>query len=259
MYYENHRDDMTHARVWYTQDDHFPPHFHNSIELLYVLQGEIAATLDGREVTVAQGQLLANASYTVHSYSTPVASYAIVAIIPMNAVPSVRALLTAQSFARPVCGDDAEGTLARLMHMMADPATSDLTRKGLCYAVLGLLIDRLGLVEARAGSRAAFIRDVLTYLGQHYAEPLTATGIAAHFGYSRSRFSHLFGTHLGYTLPDYLSALRCQHAATLLRGSDMPVSDVAMAVGFESLRTFYRTFKKQYEMTPNRYAKAFPT
>jgi AraC family transcriptional regulator of adaptative response / DNA-3-methyladenine glycosylase II len=40
-----------------------------------------------------------------------------------------------------------------------------------------------------------------------------------------------------------------------LAETDMPVTDVAMAVGFESLRTFYRAFKNQYEMTPSQYKK----
>jgi len=254
-YYENHRDDMNHAVAWYASNDRFPPHFHHSIELVYVLQGELHATQNGETISVTEGKLLINSSYTIHSYATPASSYAIFAIIPLAEVPSSRQLLSKQSFAVSVLRDDQEGTLLSLMKMLAAAqGAQPLVKKGLSYTLIGLLIDRAGLIEARVNSRTAFIRGVLDYLQQHHTEPVTAQGVASHFGYSRSRFSHLFNQHLGYSLTEYVGLLRCQHAALLLAEADMAVSDVAMAVGFESLRTFYRTFKKQYKMTPNRYA-----
>lgn len=257
-YYENHRDDMVHAYAWYAENDHCTPHFHNSVELSYVLEGELAATLDGTEYRVPPGTLLISSSYTIHSYDTPESSRSIVAIIPFTEVPSIRPLLAKQAFSSPLCPDDAEGTLGGLMAMLAAQSgkANHLTTKGLCYTLLGLLVDRVGLVEARPSSRAAFIREVLDFLQAHHTEPLPAAWVASRFGYSRSRFSHIFNAHLGCSLSDYINAVRCRHAAQLLRETDMPVSDVAMAVGFESLRTFYRSFKKQYDMTPNRYANS---
>lgn len=256
-FYENHRDDMAHARAWYARDDHFIPHFHNSVEIVYVLEGELRATLNGVTHIVPENMMLINSSYTVHSYETPVSSYSIIAIIPMAEVPSVRRLLSNQSFASCLCPDDEQGTLRALMRLMvACQGGHPLSLKGLSYAVLGQLIERVGLVKTRAGSQAVFVRDVLDYLERRYAEPLSLGSVARHFGYSANRFSHIFSARLGLTLTDYIGVVRCRHAAQLLRETDMAVSEVAMAAGFESLRTFYRTFKKQYNMTPSTYAKA---
>ena len=55
---------------------------------------------------------------------------------------------------------------------------------------------------------------------------------------------------------EYVSVLRCRQAAQLLLESDMTMLDIAMNVGFECLRTFYRAFKSCYEMTPTQYVKA---
>lgn len=256
VYYETHRDDMDRAHAWYASDDQCPPHFHSSIEVVYVLEGTLSATLDGAEHIIHEKSLLINSSYTVHSYATPVSSRTIIAIVPLRQLPSLRKALAHQSFSRAICPDDVQGTLGTLMRMMVENQENLLALKGICYTLMGLLIERVGLTETRDGSRTAFIREVLEFLEQHHTEPLRAEDIAQHFGYSRSRFSHIFNAHLGYTISDYVSTLRCHHAAQLLRETDLPVSDVAMQVGFESLRTFYRTFKKQYEMTPNQYAKA---
>ena len=55
---------------------------------------------------------------------------------------------------------------------------------------------------------------------------------------------------------DYLAAIRCRQAAQLLLESNMTMLDIALGVGFECLRTFYRAFKNCYQMTPTQYVKA---
>ena len=256
-FYENHRDDMAHVSAGYRENDHCVPHFHRSVELTYVLEGALEATLDGVCHTVPAGTLLIVSSYVVHAYATPRYSRSVVTIIPGSEVPSARALMEQKAFAAPLCPDDAQGTLRMLLCMLAgEGMRNPLTSKGICYAVLGLLTERVGLVEARPGGHAGFIRNVLDYFQAHHTEPLFVQRAAEHFGYSRSRFSHLFNRRLGCSIPEYVASLRCRHAAQLLRETDLPVSDVALAAGFESQRTFYRAFRKQYDMTPQRYAAA---
>lgn len=254
-FYEFHRDGMTQAQAWAVRDNQFGPHFHHSVELAYVLEGEICATLNGETVPVGAGSMLALSTYVVHSFDTPRASHIIVATIPLTVVPQLQQTLLTQAFESPVCPDDAEGTLRRLMEMLVRHQGNAAVAKGVCYTLLGLLMERVGMVPARTQPRAAFIRDVLAYLQAHHTEMLSAGQVAAHFGYSRSRFSHLFQAQLGVTLMAYVGAIRCRRAAQLLAETEMPVAEVAMAVGFESLRTFYRAFKGQYNMTPNQYAR----
>lgn len=245
---------MVDASAWYSRNDHCSPHFHHCIEVVYVLEGELHVTMDGQGFSLGPDTLAINSSYTIHSYTTPVSSYAIICIIPISVVPYIRQLLSRQAFAVYTCPADEAGTLKAIMQLMIDySGDNPLAMKGLCYTLLGLLIDSVGLTEARNNNRTEFIRDMLDFLWQHHTEPLSVGQAAKQFGYSRSRFSHIFRTCLGCTFSEYMNALRCRHAAQLLRETDMPIAEVAMAVGFESLRTFYRSFKKQYEMTPNGY------
>ena len=254
-FYENHRDNMPSAHAWYKENDHFMPHFHSSVELVYVLSGELKATIDGAALIASENMMVISSSYAVHSYETPERSLAVFATIPLTDVPDIARKLQRQSFAETLVRDDDQRTLRELMCMLERFQRSPVTMKGLCGAILGLLIDRVGLLPAREGSRTLFIRDVLEHVSQHHAEAMTVQRLADRFGYSRSHFSHLFSTHLGCSVADYVASVRCVHAAQLLRETDMRVADAALAVGFESLRTFYRTFKKQYKMTPNAYAR----
>ena len=49
IYYEDHKNNI---RVWRRKSVEFQPHFHNSIEVLYVLKGECRAYVDFKEYTV---------------------------------------------------------------------------------------------------------------------------------------------------------------------------------------------------------------
>ena len=110
--------------------------------------------------------------------------------------------------------------------------------------------------HARGSENTGLIKDILIYLQQHYTGDISMQQLARHFGYSKSRFSHLFNEQLGCTLADYVNSLRCQHASQLLLETKQPVMDIALQVGFECVRTFYRAFKRYYGVTPSQYTRA---
>jgi AraC-like DNA-binding protein len=63
----------------------------------------------------------------------------------------------------------------------------------------------------------------------------------------------LFKRHMGKTVRDCLNELRVRKAAEMLSNPDSKIIDVAMNVGFESLRSFYRVFYRVTGMTPTAY------
>lgn len=54
---------------------------------------------------------------------------------------------------------------------------------------------------------------------------------------------------------EYLTMLRVQRSKELLRGSSLPVYEIANRVGYESDLAFTKTFKKYAGTTPTRYRK----
>ena len=255
--YEHQRDDMLTTTCWRKRNDFCAPHFHSSIELVYTLSGCLSATVDGQIIELTEGQLLLNSSYTIHSYSTERDAETVIVIIPLPFVPTLQRKLAQHAFASHVY-EDTDGELRRLLTMMHDhwEDSCEATRKGYSYLLLGLLIDRVGLVEARGSENTGLIKDILIYLQQHYTGDISMQQLARHFGYSKSRFSHLFNEQLGCTLAEYVNSLRCQHASQLLLETNQPVMDIALQVGFECVRTFYRAFKRYYGVTPSQYTRA---
>jgi AraC-like DNA-binding protein len=99
------------------------------------------------------------------------------------------------------------------------------------------------------------IEKVLQFIGQHYAEPLYIETIAAAVGLGPTRLHALFRDAFGMSCLQYLRAYRISHAASLLCLPDARVTEIAFAVGFESLSHFNASFRHFQGMSPRDYIR----
>lgn len=99
------------------------------------------------------------------------------------------------------------------------------------------------------------IQDVLVFMNRHYAENIEITALARLVSLSTSRLSHLFKEQMGQTITESLSQIRLRKAASMLHSTSMQVTDIAFAVGFNSLSFFTRKFNQEYGVTPTAYRK----
>jgi len=87
------------------------------------------------------------------------------------------------------------------------------------------------------------------------AEPIDLEGAARQAGLSPFHFLRSFGRVLGVTPHQYLVRTRVRRAARLLAGGELPVTEVALEVGFADLSNFVRTFKRAAGVPPARFSK----
>lgn len=256
--YEQFRDSQQGPDCWRSINNYCYPHFHNSLELVYLRRGSMEATLNGKLMTVEAGQLLLVSSYTVHRFHTPNYSDVMVLALPLDYIPSFRRLLGKKTFVQQVLGD-GEGTreIYRCMQKLKDCRRRNMESylvRGYIYIVLGILIKEAEMVDIASQAEHYQIRNILNYLDQNFLSPLRLEDVASHFGYSKSRFSHIFNESVGCGISEYLNYLRSRQAANLLMEDDAAsVTDIAMEAGFGSVRSFYRAFQDCFGVTPSRY------
>jgi len=101
-----------------------------------------------------------------------------------------------------------------------------------------------GVVKA-----ADFVRD-------HFHEKFPARDIASYCGLSRFQFSRSFHTVFGITFREYLLRYRIRAACERLVAADMPVTEIAFAVGFHDGSYFARMFRRYTGVLPSQYARA---
>ncbi len=91
------------------------------------------------------------------------------------------------------------------------------------------------------------------YIDRHFAERIDLNNIAGAAYFSKYHFLRLFKKTYGRTPHQYLTSLRIERAKELL-SADMPCGEVCLALGFESLSSFTRLFKRHVKLTPAEYA-----
>ena len=96
---------------------------------------------------------------------------------------------------------------------------------------------------------------VCNYINVHCTENLSLDKLAGEAGFSKYHFARLFKEMTGTTCHNYLLGRRLLYAKSLLADISLPITEVAMRSGFNSLATFNRIFKSQIGCTPSEFRK----
>ncbi len=98
------------------------------------------------------------------------------------------------------------------------------------------------------------IKEMVAYINEHYADPISLDEIAKQIHISKSHASSYFKKHLGISPYEYLLNVRLEHAKRLL-SVGVSLSEVYSNVGFNDYSYFIQFFKKCVGVTPYRYQK----
>ena len=102
-------------------------------------------------------------------------------------------------------------------------------------------------------SRARMVENVLSYINEHFSEPLSLEAIAQNANLSPYHFTRVFTAETGFTPHQYLLATRINSAKFLLQAPGMSIKEIAFSCGFNSESSFCSTFRKWEHMTPSEY------
>ncbi|MEK3722702.1 helix-turn-helix transcriptional regulator [Paenibacillus sp. FSL H8-0034] len=100
-----------------------------------------------------------------------------------------------------------------------------------------------------------FIQNVLIYIHHHFREQLTLEAVATKAKLSSNYFSECFHRETGISFQQYVLDVRLQFGRSLLVSTDLPITEVCLASGFNTLNYFERAFKKKYEYTPSSFRR----
>lgn len=97
------------------------------------------------------------------------------------------------------------------------------------------------------------VERAISIMWDRYHEPLSLDAMADSAFLSRFYFSRLFRSKTGTSPGRFLTAIRLYKAKNLLLETDMSVTDIAYAVGYNSLGTFISRFTRSVGISPARY------
>ena len=100
------------------------------------------------------------------------------------------------------------------------------------------------------------VMDLQLYMREKLRAPVSTIDFAGRYGLSERTLSRRFQRATGTTPWQFLLTLRMSEAATLLRTTNLSVTQVAAEVGITDSAHFARQFKKTNQLTPTQYRKA---
>jgi AraC-like DNA-binding protein len=92
-----------------------------------------------------------------------------------------------------------------------------------------------------------FVRD---YLVEHYAQPLSLSGLSKLSGLNEFKLKKGFRELFNSSVMDFLISYRLEQARELLRNTTKNISEVAYETGYSSPSYFSKAFKKKYGASP---------
>ena len=257
------------------ESPHIPMHWHDTMEILFCLNGSVTICIDQETLTLSRNQLIVFDSRIVHSIHSNSKLYMFLCIHVNKKQLSgyVPDLDLYSIWCRPVPLDDPRSTqyihLCQLAHDLTrinieEKSTSAMRSDGTVLLMLADLIQYFSVHTLPENTRRQkqsndVLREIIAYVNNHYKDSLTLDDMARQTGFSREYFCRFFKQHMGITFLRYVNEVRISHAGRLLSDTDLSISEIMQESGFTNQTLFNRLFKEIYGMTPRQARISSPT
>lgn len=260
----------------HTRFVHFPVHRHNFIEVLYVCEGQLVNIIDGRNVTVNKGELLFLNQFTKHEILPAGENDIAINFMVLPEFFDVAYTMAGNNnvladFLVNVLRKDEErgeylhfkvAEVLQIQNLLENIIYSIVTGKGdqsrIHQTTMGLiflyLLDSVQYVEMRLPNQYEnmIAMTTLDYIEQQY-RTATLTDLCRELHLPMHLLSKMIKKSTGFNFKELLKRKRLNKAAELMCDTDLPVSDIIAAVGYENNSYFHRVFKERYQMTPRAF------
>ncbi|WP_113675567.1 AraC family transcriptional regulator [Vallitalea guaymasensis] len=250
----------------------FPPHWHDEIELIYMLDGECEVWLNNTLYKLNKGNLLIIGSREIHHFSNNKKSRKIFIQFNLSLVSNIYNDLNKLKFINPVFESDKisdEHYKMELERQILDLKQEFIQKKpayklnlmaGL-YRIIAVLL-RFTPIEyyskgekTKQNQRINLLSRIYKYVEYHYNENISLDQIAKVANFSTYHFTRFFKKSTGITFLSYLHLYRVEKSKNLLESSSKKIIEIAMLSGFDNIKTYNRVFKDYTGMTPSEYRK----
>lgn len=131
----------------------------------------------------------------------------------------------------------------------------------LMYEFLSVLVELLRHTEENAllikkNKREQYLTPALDYIDKNFAENIKIKDLADLCALSESHFRRTFEEIMEMKPLDYVNFVRIRKACDLIRKTSMSMQDISLEIGYDTISTFNRNFRKLTGTTPYKWKEA---
>lgn len=235
-------------------------HLHKSVELIYVLTGNVEITIQGEIFRASPMDLILINAEELHSWKG--IRDALICKVYMDYYALRNALKMEHISFSCNSVQDPEKDCTRLRYILgailrkyAD-APDSFQVKSMYYSLWEVLINQyLDQKGSTADDReiSGKIKEVTEYIYKNYNQPLNLAEMAARWFMSDSSFSRFFKRETGKGFAEYVRDVRLERAKEELLFTNKPITDISFDSGFTSISVFNKNFKQAFSLTPKEF------
>ena len=240
-------------------------HWHESLELLFVLAGEVTVLAGDSRTTLHQDDMLLINSNVIHELHSDDCVMIAVQVklskfdLPPDLLQSLYFNCNSTSTSEKERFHTIKQIIASMLQANAGGEGSLFHNRALAYRLLSELVQNFKAekpaAEANTRKHLERLNNILRFIGDHYREQLTLNQLAEQEHLSAPYLSSFFEKYMGVNFSTYYTNLRLERAVQDLLYTDIPVEQIAISNGFSDPRAFVRAFKKRYNSIPSAYRK----
>lgn len=251
----------------------YPPHWHEEIEIVYVLDQPLVIGLNNEIFTVNPRDIFLIGRGEVHFFITPPKkSKRIILQFELSMFENFAPMMRERKFTVPLIGGkgasepthgDLEQQILWIEEEYARKAEGyHLAIKARLYDLMVILLRRVSMEKYSSQEQSKHLKrlerleQVFQYVEQNHHREITLEEIAHAANFSIYHFTRFFKEATGMTFIQYLNNYRITKAIKYLTNSSGdPITEVAYRSGFESIKTFNRVFRQIKGCSPSCYKK----
>lgn len=255
-----------------TRLSHYPdmralPHWHEDIEFIHVRKGAMFYKINEEIVPLQEGNcLMVNSRQMHHGYSNQYQECIFTCVLVHPSLFSANRELF-RAYVEPIVKDSGVPYLCLDSHERPEELFYSIlqikyqNKNAYELEVIGLLHTVWSKLcrqwEPLACPPAGLVspdlriqRDMVSFIHQHYGEKLTLSDIALAGNVCRSKCCRIFRHYLQQSPIDFLNSYRLEVSRNLLCSTDLSVTQIATACGFNHLSYYSELFLRRYGCTP---------
>ncbi len=250
-------------------------HWHDAVEVVNVVSGHMVCQTNQHAFELGKGDLCFINRQQLHRLisngevdgagRTLVMGTSLLVQAPQINEAYVQSVLNDATFSHILLPAHKEGA-ARIREYIDDielllqeqPTAWELEVVARCHQIFRQLYCTLVDQGQSAGiidSNVAVMRQLISYIRQHFGEDIQLEDIAAAGAVSKSTCTRLFKRYTGLSPIAYLNDYRLEMSASMLRNSSNSIAHISQACGFAQQSYFTRVFQRSYHLTPMAYRK----
>lgn len=258
---------------FFTEEDsgsYHPNHWHDAIEIIYMVKGEVDVTVESAKYHLSQGQCILINSCVIHSTKCISPNTGIVFQIPMDFIklyiPDIEQLqfILDDTNQNPIYQTKLDIFKNTLLQMQI---ANDIHPKGYVLRFNSLLFEVLfqlyhnfsvKIFQANLNHKEKALNrlnNVLSYTVKYYNKPISIDEIAKIAFLESGYFCRFFKQHMGVTFLEYQNELRLSHIYQDLITTTDTLQEILDRHGFTNYKLFRRMFFEHFQATPSQIRK----